>query len=109
MHDIAYTDAADRAFCKECAAIQPISPTIGMLSFLAATVPFKVGDVVEGRTGGQVYDGVGHIVEISFDPKDLASPVVPMFRVAMDEKAYDQVPDEIWYAEVCMRAKEAAK
>jgi hypothetical protein len=108
IREITWTDEADRQFCAECAVI-PSSQDMALLAFLAATVPFKEGDEVDCWTGGQVFDGTGHVVEVSFDPKDLASPVVPMFRVAIDEPAYEQVPDEIWYSEVCLKARQAAK
>lgn len=72
------------------------------MAFLANTVPYKEGDVVSYKTGGQVYEGVGHVVQVSFSPEDLASPVVPMFLVAMDEKVSAEVPDEIWASEVCL-------
>lgn len=72
------------------------------MSFLSMTVPFREGDRVSCKTGGQIYDGIGHVVRVSFDPEDLASPVVPMFLVALDEKAYPEAPDEIWYSERCL-------
>lgn len=74
------------------------------MAFLADTVPYHVGDKVSCKTGAQVYDGTGHVVKVSFDPADLASPVMPMFLVAIDDKAYDSVPDEVWYSEVCLQA-----
>ena len=72
------------------------------MAFLAYTVPYEVGDIVSCKTGGEIYDGIGHVVRVSFDPMDLASPIMPMFLVAMDEKDYDEVPDEVWYSEVCL-------
>lgn len=72
------------------------------MAFLAETVPYKIGDKVSCKTGGQIYDGVGHVVKVSFDAADLASPVMPMFLVVLDEKAYPEAPDEIWYSEACM-------
>jgi len=77
---------------------------MAVLQFLATTVPYDVGDKVHCKTAGQVYDGIGHVVKVSFDPADLASPVMPMFLVAIDEKAYPEVPDEVWYSEVCLEA-----
>lgn len=75
---------------------------MAVLEFLASTVPFKVGDQVSCKTGAQVYDGTGHVLKVSFDAADLASPVMPMFLVAIDDKAYSDVPDEVWYSEVCL-------
>ncbi len=99
LRDIAYTDDADRVFCAQCAAMQPVPKSLALLEFLAATVPFQVGDIVSCRACGQIYDGIGHVIKVSFDPADLASPVVPMFQVEMDEKAYSEVPDICWYSE----------
>jgi hypothetical protein len=77
------------------------------VEWLLAGLPFQVGDKVHCTSGGVVYDGIGHIAEISVDPKDLASPVVPMFRVEMDEKAYPEMPDEMWYPELLLKKVEA--
>src|ERR1700756_4360779 len=105
IRDIVYIDGVDRQYCNDCVTLLPSNQSDMLMSFLSATVPYQVGDIVSCKTAGQVFDGVGHVVEVSFDPKDLASPVMPMFRVAMDEKAYDQVPDEIWYSEICLERK----
>lgn len=78
------------------------------MAFLAATVPYSEGDRVRCRTGGQVLDGVGRVVRVSHDPADLASPVMPMFLVAIDEKAYEDAPEEAWYSEVCLEPAEGA-
>jgi hypothetical protein len=109
VREIVYTDSVERQYCRNCVALLPASQSDMLMSFLSATVPYRVGDIVSCKTAGQVYDGIGHVVEVSFDPKDLASPVVPMFRVAMDEKAYSQVPDEIWFSEICLERKLAAE
>jgi hypothetical protein len=95
-------DDATRSFCSDCANLLPSSRDLALLDFLAATVPYAVGDKVSCKTGAQIYDGVGTVTKVSFDPADLASPVMPMFLVSIDEKAYDEVPDEVWYSEVCL-------
>lgn len=77
------------------------------MEYLLAGLPYKVGDRVHCTSGGVVYDGIGHVAEISIDPKDLASPVVPMFRVEMEEKAYPEMPDEMYYPEVLLKKVEA--
>lgn len=77
---------------------------MAVLTFLTNTVPYIVGDRVSCKTGGQVYDGVGHVVKVSFDPVDLATPVHPMFLVHIDEPAYPEVPEEVWYSEICLEA-----
>lgn len=108
LREIVWTDDVGRTFCADCALI-PSAHDVAIMAFLAATVPFHEGDEVDCWTGAQVYDGSGHVVEVSFDPKDLATPAIPMFRVVMDDKAYDECPDELWYSEICMKAKQVAK
>lgn len=104
---VGHTDVYGREFCVDCAPMVTVSgPPIEILSLLA-TIPFHVGDKVEARTGGTLYDGVGHIeeVNIGFDEdgnvslEKFGTPVYPSFRVVFDEKAYDEVPDEVWYME----------
>lgn len=102
LRDTAHIDQADRPYCAGCAVLLPVMQSAALMTFLASTVPYQEGDIVSCKTGGQVYDGIGHVVQISFSPEDLASPVVPMFRVAIDDKAYEGVPDEVWYSEVCL-------
>lgn len=69
---------------------------------MAMTIPFRVGDRVECRIGGIVYDGIGVIEEISTDLKDGGTWVHPAFLVRFEEKAYDSVPDTQFYTEVCL-------
>jgi len=112
IKQIAYTDEVERGYCLDCARSLPVGGYIAALEFLDATVPFKVGDRVECRTAAsfdederptsQVYDGIGRVIEVSTNLKDLATPVFPMFRVAIDEKAYPDAPDERWYSEMCL-------
>ncbi len=98
---VAYTDSLDRTWCAECYEVLT-SPGYPLLDFLAATIPFKVGDRVECRTAGRLYDGIGTVEEVSFDPAKYGTPVYPSFRVAITEKAYPTAPDEIWYTEKCL-------
>jgi hypothetical protein len=99
---LSHTDEADRSYCADCADLLPVAQSAVLVAFLANTVPYREGDIVSCKTGAQVYDGIGHVVQVSFSPEDLASPVVPMFRVAIDEPAYPEVPNEVWYSEICM-------
>lgn len=109
IKEIAYTDEAERGYCLDCVRLSDLSGVIAGYEFLAATIPYGVGDRVEcrsavsldpdGRPTSQILDGVGRIVEVSTDLKDLASLAVPMFRVAIEEKAYADAPEERWYAE----------
>lgn len=93
-----YVDDLDRAWCASCANEMPTTP-IQMLEYLMHTIPFEVGDRVECRTGGVLYDGVGVIQEMSIEPRNFGTPVHPSFRVRIEDKAYPDAPDECWYME----------
>lgn len=108
IRDIAYTDEAERNYCQECVGALPLPRVAALLDFLQATVPYKVGDRVACRIGAVVDAGVGTVAEISTDLERGATPVVPMFRVVIDEPAYPEAPRESWYSEVCLKAVEAA-
>src|SRR6478736_5024937 len=92
LRDIVHIDQADRPYCASCAVVVPSIQVVSLMEFLANTVPYKEGDIVSYKTGAQVYEGIGHVVQVSFSPEDLASPVVPMFRIVMDEKVSPEVP-----------------
>lgn len=103
--DIAHTDELGRSFCAICMATRPVPSVVQALQYLRVTVPYAPGDRVKCWTGGKqygIYRGTGHVVRMSTSIEDLATPVVPMFLVAMDEKAADDVPDEIFFTEVCL-------
>lgn len=99
LKPVAHTDAVGRAYCAECVAalVEVASPTI--LDYLSATVPFQLGDRVECRTAGALYDGVGVIDEVSTELAKFGTPVHPSFHVRIIEKAYPEAPDELWYME----------
>jgi hypothetical protein len=111
--EIVYTDEVGRGYCAECSGEDHRWEA---LQFLLATIPYQVGDRVECRTAvgfeldytgrevptAAVYDGIGHIVEVSFNPEVGATLVVPMFRVQLDDKAYPEAPDFGWYSEPCL-------
>jgi hypothetical protein len=105
--EVVSTDELGRSFCATCVVGQPAGRVMAAAAWVAFTIPYRVGDKVSCKTGGQIYDGIGHVEEVSIDPKDLASPVVPMFRVAIDEKAYEECPDEVWYSSVCLSLVDA--
>jgi len=107
LRETVLTDSLGRSFCPDCVTSRPEGRTMLAAAWAASSMPYRVGDKVACKTGGQIYDGIGHIEEISVDPKDLASPVVPMFRVAIDEKSYPEVPDEVWYSEPCLTLVDA--
>ena len=68
-----------------------------------ATVPFHVGDKVECRTAAALYDGIGTVEEIDIDFKMGGTPVFPAFRVRLEEKSQEDLPDELWYVENCLK------
>lgn len=107
LKPVAHTDSVGRTWCAECYSLltQGQGP---LLEFLALTVPFAVGDKVECRTAGRLYDGIGTVQEVSTDIANYGTPVYPSFRVAITEKAYPTAPDEIWYTEKCLKLVEKA-
>ncbi len=88
--------------CVNCIDNTQIPSDIMARVILANTVRFRVGDIVECRTAGVLYDGVGEILWVSTDLKDGGTPVYPAFRVALRDKAYEGVPDEVTYTECCL-------
>lgn len=101
-----YTDVNDLHYCQQCMGSFPTPSVVRAMNFLMATVPYADGDRVECRTGGEIFDGIGTVDGISFDLKDGGTPVYPAFHVVLDEKAYEDAPDECWYTEVCLRPVE---
>lgn len=73
---------------------------------LLAAMPFDFGDRVEARTAGTVLDGTGMIDSIDITFQHGGTPVYPMFHVRIEDKAYDEAPDDGWYTEVCLRRVE---
>lgn len=103
---VAWTDPVGREYCLDCAAALPVATPYRILDYLAHTIPFQVGDRVECRTAGTLYDGIGTIDEISMDPEKFGTPVYPSFRATITDKAYPEAPDEMWYTEVCLKRVE---
>lgn len=88
-------------YCEECLEniLPPEQPELLGLAYLLATIPFQVGDKVECRTAGELYDGVGTVKEIDTEFKMGGTPVFPAFRVLLEEKIDKNLPDELWYTE----------
>lgn len=102
--EVAYTERETmRSFCKQCALALPISSDELALLFLEATCPFRVGDIVEARTAGEVLDGTGRVTEVSTDLRHGGTRVYPAFHVELDSKVHDRAPDEAWYTEICLK------
>lgn len=103
LKEIAFTeDATRRSFCEECIALTPPSSDEMAVLYLLSTIPFRIGDRVEMRTAGQVYDGVGVITDFSMSLEQGATPVYPTFFVVLEEKAHDEAPDGAWCTECCL-------
>ena len=93
-------------YCVKCSGTTGIpSDVLGRL-WLMTTIPFKVGDVVECRTAAKLYDGIGVVRGVSFDPEHSGTPVNPSFQVELTEKADERVPDFVNYTECCLRHAE---
>ncbi len=99
---VAYTDPLGREYCKTCLLDLDPGPN-RMLEYLLGTIPFKVGDRVECRTAGVLYDGIGTIDEVSTELKNFGTPVYPSFHVVIDQKAYPEAPDAVWYMETQLK------
>jgi hypothetical protein len=99
LKPVAWVDSLGREYCAECLAELPVPAPQRMLGFLMLTIPFHVGDRVECRTAGALYDGIGVIDEVSIDPATFGTPVYPAFHVVIEDKAYDEAPDDRWYME----------
>lgn len=102
--EIAYHEAETlRAFCKQCALqLPPTSEELALL-FLEATCPFRVGDRVEARTAGEVFDGIGEVTEVSTELRHGGTRVYPAFHVKLETKEHDRAPEEAWYTEICLK------
>lgn len=104
VEEIAYVDPIDRGYCLPCAIQLPIGSVARAMQFLSLTIPFKVGDVVEARTAGEIYDGIGTVTAVHFDLEHGGTPIRPSFEVRIDKKAYPDCPDHICYMEsqICL-------
>lgn len=103
LAEIAHTDSLGLGYCARCAKDIPVpSETLG-LEYLIANPPFVAGDRVECRTGGEIYDGVGTVQEMSFDFEHGGTLIYPAFRVVIDEPANEHSPKEGWWTEVCLK------
>ncbi len=99
LTETAYTDPVGREYCTNCFSTLPVPTASRIVEYLMLTIPFSVGDRVECRTAGVLFDGIGTIREISIEPENFGTPAYPSFRVDIDDKAYEGVPDSVWYME----------
>lgn len=97
-----FTDKVGRGYCEDCLTTLPAPGNAEMIAALTATIPFAPGDRVEARTGAILFDGVGTVTDISFDIQHGGTPVYPAFRVVIDQKAYEDAPDDCYYTECCL-------
>lgn len=96
----------DMNYCVECLRDVSPPPEIAGLAYLLATIPFQVGERVECRTAGKLYDGIGTVKEIDISWKMGGTPVFPAFRVDLEKKSDDSLPDSLWYTEACLQRVE---
>lgn len=106
LKSIAYTDPVGREYCSACLITLPVPAVQRILAYLMVTIPFQVGDRVQCRTAGVLYDGIGVIDEVSISPENFGTPVHPSFHVTLTEKAYPEAPDALWYCEKQLRRVE---
>lgn len=93
-----HLDAVGRSYCRECWELLDTGPS-PMAQVLLATIPFKVGDRVECRIAGVLLAGVGTIDEVSTDLEKFGTLIYPSFHVKIEEKAYPDAPDDLWFME----------
>jgi len=98
---IIYTDDLGLHYCPNCVGSAPLPTEAKAMEFLYATIPFKVGDRVECRTGDE-FDGIGVIDGVYFDIEHAATPVYPTFNVVLEEKSSEDIPGEGLYPENCL-------
>jgi hypothetical protein len=103
LQEIAYVDPIDRGYCSDCVITLPIGSAVRAMGFLSLTIPFKVGNRVHAYTAGELYDGIGHVTEVSIDLEH-GTPVEPTFRVAIDEPADELLPAHADYLATQLRA-----
>ena len=105
IREIFYVEPSlDRGYCAQCVVDDktPLGSMIRAMEFLSLTVPFKVGDRVEARTAGEIYDGIGTVTEVDIDFQHGGTPVYPTFTVVIDEPASEESPRVGHYTEVCL-------
>lgn len=102
----AYTDPIGRDYCLDCFAKLPVATAARIVEELIATIPFQVGDRVECRTAGVLYDGIGVVDDISIEPEHFGTPAHPAFHVVIEDKAYPEAPESCWYCERQLRKVE---
>ncbi|MCV7383915.1 DUF4236 domain-containing protein [Mycolicibacter longobardus] len=66
--------------------------------------PFQVGDRVECRTAGELYDGIGTVraASILLDVGG-GTPTYPMFQVVLGDPQRPDLTDPQWYSEICLK------
>lgn len=95
---IVAVDTVGRDVCTNCAPSSEAFYEAG-LAYLRETIPFQIGDRVECRTAGVLFDGTGYIDAISNDLEYGGTPVYPSFHVVIENRAYDEAPEDAWYCE----------
>lgn len=100
LKPVALIDHVGRNYCADCVKLaEETVRESPVLQFMLTTVPFRVGDRVECRTAEVLYDGIGTIDEVSMSVEKFGTPFHPSFHVVIEEKAYPEAPDDVWYME----------
>jgi len=99
LKPVAWVDQVGREFCAGCLTDLTVLTGPTLVDYLMATIPFKVGDRVRCYTAGALFDGIGTIDEVSTELDKFGTPIFPSFHVVIDEPAYPEAPDSLYYME----------
>ena len=109
LAEIVHTDSLGLDYCAQCAKDIPVPGETLAVEYLLANPAFVNGDRVECRTAGEIFDGVGTVMEMSFDIEHGGTLIYPAFRVVIDEPVNEHSPKEGWYTEICLRRVDQVK
>ncbi len=91
-----YDQVTQIGYCEVCASDPIQSSQNAHLQYLDALLPLGVGDRVECRTIGEIYDGKGFIIKVSTDLHDGGTEVHPAYLVRLDDDR------ELLYTSICL-------
>lgn len=96
--EIAYRDRiTKRGYCAKCAE-SPITSSLDVAAqFTVDDTPYQMGELVECRTVGTIWEGIGEIVAISTSLEHGGTPVAPAYLVLMEDSRM------LWFTPVCLK------
>jgi len=95
--EVAYTDSiTKRGYCSTCAA-SPVTSSLDVASQYVESSPPEIGDVVECRTVGTIWEGFGEVIAISTKLEHGGTPVAPAYLVLMEDSRL------LWFTPVCLK------